>query len=401
MPHPAAAAIRYNVTDLGTLPGYESSRAWSINNKGQVIGWAESDSSYLMKAVLFDATGAGNNIDLGTLGGENSYAHSINIKGQIVGAAYAPHYNWNATIFDANGEGNNIKLAIKSWALSINDNGRIVGGGVNSFGYERAILFDPNDANNNIELGPLDGFNHSNAHSINNCGQIVGFALNNFIILDYRATLFDPSGQGNNIDLGTLGGEHSAAMSINDYGRIVGHADIATGACHAVLFEPNGTGNNVDLGTLDGCNYLVAASINNKGQIVGLASKDASSGFRAVMFDPTGNGDNLDLNDLIDPTLGYSLNTAICINDNGWIVGRGTRPGKGSLAFLLKPAMPGDSEPDRDVDLKDYAVFTAAWRSTPADNNWNPFCDISEPEDGSIDESDLAVFADNYLMQSP
>ncbi|MHC4286028.1 MAG: hypothetical protein ACYSWZ_24105, partial [Planctomycetota bacterium] len=62
---------------------------------------------------------------------------------------------------------------------------------------------------------------------------------------------------------------------------------------------------------------------------------------------------------------------------------------------------PADFQRDGDVDLKDYAILTAAWRSTPADDNWNPFCDIAEPEDGSINESDFAVFADNYLMQSP
>jgi len=403
--NPVAVTIRYNVTDLGTLPGYNSSRAWSINNNGQVIGWAESvdPSHYIMKAVLFDATGTGNNIDLGTLGGENSYAHSINITGQIVGAADFNEFPSKryATIFDANGEGNNMKLAIDSWALSINDNGWIVGGKKNSFGYQQAILFDPNDTNKNIELGSLDGFNHSNAYSINNCGQIVGYALNDLIIGDSRATLFDASGQGNNIDLGTLGGEYSAAISINDYGRIVGRADTAAGSCHAVLFDPNGTGNNVDLGTLEGCNFLVAASINNRDQIVGQASEDALSGFCAVMFDPTGNGDNLDLNDLIDPTLCYSLSTAICINDNGWIVCWGSNPDGYSRAFLLSPARPGDSEPNRDVDLRDFAVFAAAWRSTPADEKWNPFCDISEPEDDLIDERDLAVFVDNYLMQSP
>jgi len=33
----------------------------------------------------------------------------------------------------------------------------------------------------------------------------------------------------------------------------------------------------------------------------------------------------------------------------------------------------------------------------PTDANWNPFCDISDPHDGIIDELDLAVFTNNWL----
>ncbi|MHC4113576.1 MAG: hypothetical protein ACYSWZ_24225, partial [Planctomycetota bacterium] len=380
IPSLATAAIRYNVTDLGTLPGYESSRAWSINNKGQIVGEAfNGNPLYNNRAVLFDPNGAGNNIDLGTLGGKNSGAVSINNNGQIVGGADSndPQQSLQPTIFDPNDGGNNIGLGEKGSASSINDHGQIVGcvGSIEDFS---AVLFDPTGQGDNVDLGTLDGIPHSVAYSMNNSGQIVGYAYNDIFAQDFRAVLFDPTGQGNNIDLGTLGGEYSAAISINDYGQIVGRADTATGSCHAVLFDPNGTGNNVDLGILDGCNFLVATSINNSGQIVGQASKDASSGFRAVMFNPTGNGNNIDLNDLIDPTLGYSLSTAICINDNGWIVCWGGTSSFSRTVFLLIPipAGPADFQRDGDVDLKDYAILTAAWRSTPADDNWNPFCDI-------------------------
>jgi len=130
IPKPAAAAIRYNVTDLGTLPSYESSRAWSINNKGQIVGEAfDFNNIDRNRAIFFDPNGAGNNIDLGTLGGENSYALSINIKGQIVGGADSndPQQSPQPTIFDPNGEGINIGLGEMGHALSINDNGQIVG----------------------------------------------------------------------------------------------------------------------------------------------------------------------------------------------------------------------------------------------------------------------------------
>jgi uncharacterized membrane protein len=39
----AGGAVMYTVTDLGTLPGFNSSIATGINNAGQVVG--ESSSS--------------------------------------------------------------------------------------------------------------------------------------------------------------------------------------------------------------------------------------------------------------------------------------------------------------------------------------------------------------------
>ena len=402
---PVTAAIRYNVTDLGTIPSYEDSRAWSINNKGQIVGDVfDYYSIFRSRAILFDPIGTGNNIDLGTLGGENSYAISINNNGQIVGGADSndSQYSPQPTIFDPNGGGKNTGLGEKGHAHSINDHGQVVGcvGSLEDFG---AALFDSTGSGNHIELGTLDENLHSVAYSTNNSGQIVGYAYKDFYAQDLRAVLFDTTGQGNNIDLGTLGGEHSGATSINDNGQIVGIGYISEeGLYHAAIFEPNGSGNNIDLGTIAGHDNSGAFCINNKGQIVGQALNDMyNPGRCAALFDPTGDGNNIDLNDMINPALGWTLICATSINDNGWIVGWGNNPDGFRRAFLLTPVRPGDSEPDRDVDLRDFAIFAAAWRSTPADDNWNPFCDISEPEDGSIDESDLAVFSDNYLMQSP
>lgn len=83
------------------------------------------------------------------------------------------------------------------------------------------------------------------------------------------------------------------------------------------------------------------------------------------------------------------------------IVGFGINPNGDRRAFLLTPATPGDFEPDRDMDLKDFAVFAAAWQSSLGADNWNPFCDISDSNDGVIDELDLAVFANYYLTGTP
>ncbi|MFA5251925.1 MAG: DUF3466 family protein [Phycisphaerae bacterium] len=345
--NPASADVSYNIIDLGTLPGYETSRAWCINNNGQIVGFVDALDNFKEKAVLFDATGGGNNIDLGTLGGENSFASSINNNGQIVGGAMnsASPDTTCATIFDASGEGVNTSLG-KGFANSINNNDLIVGA---SEGKGHAVLFDPTGQGDNTDLGTLEGYLYSEARSINNNGVIVGYSFSSG---DSRATLFSPNGQGSNIDLGTLGGQSSAAVSINDNGQIVGRA--STGANesrwfdHAAIFDPDYVGDNIDLGTLDEFDGSVALSINNKGQIVGQAWKwnvqcNWGIPLHAVLFDPTGSGNNIDLNDLINPDTGWELESASCINDNGWIVGFGTNPDSYRRAFLLTPVPEADT----------------------------------------------------------
>lgn len=65
-------------------------------------------------------------------------------------------------------------------------------------------------------------------------------------------------------------------------------------------------------------------------------------------------------------------------------------------SFIVVPN-PADFEPDGDVDLSDFAILALAWRSSPGDYNWDPACDISEPNDSVINELDLAVFAKHWL----
>jgi probable HAF family extracellular repeat protein len=357
------AEIAYKVTELGTLPGKTRSNAYSINDAGQIVGEAyvtSMDLQYLSRATLFGTTGAGNNIDLGTLGGNRSLAYCINDGGQIVGWADS-QMNTHATLFDPTGEGKNIDLATRggrySWASSINDASQIVG---HEDGH--ATLFDRTGAGNNIDLGTLGG-GSSWAYSINNAGQIVGQA-------DGRATLFDPTGAGNNIDLGTIAGYgYSCASSINEVGQIVGEArygeECSEWEYRACIFDVTGAGKNIDLGTLGG-DESRAESINDAGQIVGSA-QNSEGDFRATLFDPTGAGNNIDLNTLIDPASGWTLWWANDINNSGCIVGQGINPQGQAHAFLLVPkppclyALAGDLNDDCKVDFADLAVMAANW----------------------------------------
>ncbi len=351
------AEIVYQVIDLGTIGGGES-LALSINDHGQIVGGAQ-DSSGNYNAALFDPTGNGNNINF--LGGNDSFAFSINNNEQIVGWSrrmigippFVTTYVY-AKLYDPTGAGNNIYLGNlagnESYAYSINDAGQIVGSTEQwLFGNTYAVIFDPTGNSNDIYLGSIPGFQDSVARSINDNMQVVGYGINlqkpapGTTPARDRALLFDSSGSGDNIILGTLPGyPDSQALSINDSGQIVGNAHAPGGMFgpilgyyRATLFDPSGDGNNIDLGTLGG-DSSEALSINELGQIAGWA-ENSSDDRRATLFDPIGNGNNIDLNTLIDPASGWILEYAYCINNSGWIVGQGRNPEGYRHAYLLTP----------------------------------------------------------------
>jgi len=271
----SAADYYYNVINLGL------GDALSISNNGQIVG---GETAYTPYAMLYDPTGGGANKELGGLSIVENYwyysaARSINNASQIVGSAYVVEEgittNNHACIFDPTGGGNNIDLG-RGWACSNNNSGQIVGRDYNGHAYS----FDPTGGGNNIDLGS------GCAYSINDKGQIVGVGYNG------HACIFDPTGHGANIDLGTLSGyDYSEATSINDSGQIIGYAESATSNTCACLFDPTGQGNNLDLNTLIdpacGLRLMMAQDINNNGCIVGISeSINASNGVYAFQLVP-------------------------------------------------------------------------------------------------------------------
>ena len=57
----------------------------------------------------------------------------------------------------------------------------------------------------------------------------------------------------------------------------------------------------------------------------------------------------------------------------------------------------GDFDNSCFIDFKDFAVLASAWLTKHEDADWNPHCDISEPNDGIIDELDLKILCGNWL----
>ena len=84
----------------------------------------------------------------------------------------------------------------------------------------------------------------------------------------------------------------------------------------------------------------------------------------------------------------YAIVGAYGDDDNG--------EGSGSVhMFALCPD--SDLTGDCFVDFGDFSVLGDAWFTDPNMPNWDPACDISEPNDNVIDGLDLGVFVGNWL----
>jgi hypothetical protein len=75
-------------------------------------------------------------------------------------------------------------------------------------------------------------------------------------------------------------------------------------------------------------------------------------------------------------------------------------PDSGAVYTFTVGVCPGDFDGDGDVDPEDLVSLACAWLSVSGSSEWNPKYDISLGTDGIINMSDLAVFAENWLVTS-
>ncbi len=140
----------FNPIPLGFLPNGSSSTGLAVNDKGQVVGYADTPvgTNTANHAVLWQSNLAIQ--DIGTLGGSNSQANAINGNGQVVGLSdtptSGPHaFLWNnGVMVDLNTIiSNNPQNLTLAAANGINALGQFTGTATTSTGDSHAYLATP------------------------------------------------------------------------------------------------------------------------------------------------------------------------------------------------------------------------------------------------------------------
>jgi probable HAF family extracellular repeat protein len=313
-------------TDLGTLGGPNSAVLWPVkNNRGMITGVAETEEmdplgeAWSCSAFFPSPTGHvclgfvwqhGLMRPLPTLGGNNGFATGVNNRGQVVGwaenAVHDPTCNppqvlrFRAVLWETR-SGHHHELPplpgdTVSAATAINDRGQAVGisgicaNAVGGYSAAHAVLWEDGTA---ADLGNLGGVAWNTPMAINHQGDIVGFA--NVPDGDpgaFNAHAFLWTERGGMQDLGTLPGDSlSEALGVNDRGQVVGLSCTAGfGSCRAFLWE-NGVMTDLNSLVPGYVGHLVFANdINEAGEIAGQAL-DAETG-DAVAFLATPLGGN-------------------------------------------------------------------------------------------------------------
>jgi probable HAF family extracellular repeat protein len=309
------AALWQNGTliDLGTLGGPNSNAAWpGINSRGTVVGIAETPEpgGENWSCQFFFPTATGNQC-LGFVwedgvmtpiptwaGGVNGFATEVNNRGQVVGWAENgvedPTCNPPVVLqfrgyrFDTRtGEMRELTPLpgdSTSTGNAINERGQVVGisgrcaNAVGGFSAEHAALWEPDGTV--IEIDNLGGEAWHTPMDINEHGDVTGFGNPASVAGDaFAPHAFLWTRHGGIVDLGVLDGDVSSqGLGINDRGQVVGLSRGA-GGDRAVLWEEGGT-IMTDLNTVtpgyDGT-LLYAGHINDAGVITG-AARDADTG---------------------------------------------------------------------------------------------------------------------------
>ena len=331
----------YSLVDLGTFGGPQSvvpqgqlvGPAQILNDRGTVVGWADTAIPDPFPAFCFDALLAKFDLFSPDCNLANTFKSQNGVLAQLGGLSQD-----------------------SSAAVAISDNGLITGMSQNGqtdplvpgFPELRAVLWDGQQA---TDLGTLGG-NESYAAGVNDRGQIAGSALNAvadpysffgvFTALSANSTQTRAFlWQKNKMtDIGTLGGPDAEGVFINRRGQIAGdsytndvpNADSGIPTDLPFLWTPGKKMQN--LGSFSGDEINTDEGLNDKGEVIGSLFLAGDQSAHPYLW----NGKRLiDLG-----TFGGPYGDAQSINDAGEVVGAAQTTkqcqvgGATQIAFLWK-----------------------------------------------------------------
>jgi uncharacterized membrane protein len=268
----------YTLVELPTPFGYDFAGPSKINDQGFVVGSASGAKDPNGSAVVWKN---GTVQVLGKLDkGISSLATAINAKGTIVGEGDDGDYRplgWilsggKLVNFFSNNGGN-------THPLNINDSGDIGGYYIKGFDSQwRGAIWKVNAKDPRkstlIDLPVLPGGDPTTASSVpwafNQSMQAAGYSMNSAI--GQRAAFWNNDATHSIVDLGVFGYDWSSlANGLNDIGQAVGSSHPPFGS-RAVLWHNDPAHTAFELPLLPGDNYGSASLINNDGVIVGFSA---------------------------------------------------------------------------------------------------------------------------------
>jgi hypothetical protein len=277
--------------------GNSDAQIYAIS-QGKMAGVVQlNDTTALAHTFLTDGTFQ----PVGSLGGNFSLAYGINASGTLTGVSRDPQGRYR--IF-AHEDGQGMEdITPQGFAggtgFSINTSGQIAGVVEDASGLERALI-----------AGTVIQEANTRAYSINNQGAAVGSVLQNSKV---EAVLWNSATQFQLLPAASF--TFSEAYSISDAGWIAGTAgpDPFAGGTksHPARFSRPG------MPVLKSTSQTVSF-INGQQAVVWIS------------------GSLFNLNELIDPSLGWTLLEAAAINSAGQIAGTGMHQGE-MKAFVLNP----------------------------------------------------------------
>jgi len=327
------------VTDLGTLPGANSTVVTGINRKGQVVGYAGQEVppfSGEWNSVHGFVYTNGSLQDLGTLpGGSYVFATRITDDGTVVGSAYTADDTCAQAFVYRNGVMSPVGTCETTrTALFINKRGNIVGITPRNSNQIRQGFFSKDGTSvvtmNCLGNLPCSGRSYTEPADLNDKGQVTGFARDS-------AGVRHPYLYQNGVmkDLGSLGGKGGWGFAINASGVVTGSAYTATSE-HAFLYQD---GKMLDLDPKGKADFSIGFDISDKDEVLGFAGNLTTFEFYDFLYTE---GRMWKLKDLISPRSPLKgiveIYRAWMITANGYILADGFNTQTGvATSYILKP----------------------------------------------------------------